>query len=224
MSARPEFLKVFGITSSNLDQLRARNQLAFAFGRDGPAAPGYYRPLDFVGYAITGRVEPISGRQMAARIVREHWDVWLDAVRLAEWGASGATGGNVVAFFVGRRRIPTEAYYVTSGTFMAIAQDIAVLPEGLPSPVAPIGIEALLAELRANASAAGIDLSAPFFPPPDHPDQAGLKRLLDGIVEMSELRGRMAPPLRQIHARARRLEKMWPTEISPSNTRSIGVH
>jgi sugar phosphate isomerase/epimerase len=101
---------------------------------------------------------------------------------------------------------------VTVGTLEEIARDIDALGDArLPSYTVYVPIGDLLAEVRARARDAGVDLSASFFPPFDHPDQASLARILAGIAEMSALRECMADALtpRQTFDAAQRTERVW---------------
>jgi hypothetical protein len=210
-----QFCAVAPVERANLDQLRRRKQLPMAFGRDAPIAVDRYRPLDAAAFAFGNAITPTCGRKLAAAIIREFWDVWLDGIRLWEWWPRReGEKPPAIIFFVGKRLIPRrEAYFVTTGTFEDVIEDLNGLPDARsPAPATHVIIGDVLAGLRSRARAAGIDLSAPFFPPPDHPDQAGLRRILSGIQEMSALREQVQngpPPRRDISERAKRVELVW---------------
>jgi hypothetical protein len=80
-----QFCTVARVEKINLRQMRATGRLALAYGRDAPVAVGRFRPLDLIAFALTEATAPACGSKIAARIIREYWDIWLDGVRLCEW-------------------------------------------------------------------------------------------------------------------------------------------
>jgi len=195
---------------------RQRHQLALAFGRDAPIAPGRWRPLDVVAFCLTDRIEGVGGLKIAARIVREFWYIWLDAVRNWEWQVAALSDSTEepqpIVFYVGKRLIQRDAYYVTYGLLSQIVGDLGSLTEGLPHPAVYVSIWDVLTGIRQRARAAGIPLlDEPFVPRRDDPDQAGLQRLLAGIKEANAVHKQMGDPVtrRRAIAVGQRTERVW---------------
>jgi hypothetical protein len=160
---RDQLLTIFGLTSGGFDAQQRAGHVALAFGTPIPAAPGRYFDLDLVAMAIAAGLAPTVGRQVATTIVLGFFDHWVAAVGHADadlqqnhFLAIGLIGWN-------DDRHPTEII-VSHGTLAQITGDL----KGASSVIA-VNITDVLARLRAKARAAGIDLSQPFFFPPDHP-------------------------------------------------------
>jgi hypothetical protein len=160
---RNQFLKIFGLTSGAFDAQQRAGHVALAFGTPIPAAPGRYFDLDLVGMAIAAGLAPTLGRQIATTIVLAFFNQWVAAVGHADadsarnyFFAMGAVGWD------DSERRPREIL-VTNGTTEQIMSDLHDA-----SSVIAVNITDIIARLRAKARAAGIDLSQPFFFPPEH--------------------------------------------------------
>jgi hypothetical protein len=113
--------------------------------------------------AIAAGLTPTLGRQAATNIVLGFFNQWVSAVGHADadsarnyFFAMGAVGWD------DSKRRP-ELILVTNGTSEQIMSDL----HGASSVIA-VNITDILARLRAKARTAGIDLSQPFFFPPEH--------------------------------------------------------
>jgi hypothetical protein len=161
--ARDQLLKIFGLTSGAFDALQRAGHLALAFGTPIPATPGRYFDLDLVALAIAAGLAPTLGRQTATTIVLGFFDQWVAAVGHADadspqnyFFAMGAVGWD------NDERRPREIW-VTNGTIQQIMSDLRNA-----SSVIAVNITDIIVRLRTKARTAGIDLSQPFFYPPDH--------------------------------------------------------
>jgi hypothetical protein len=160
---RDQFLKIFGLTSGAFDAQQRAGHVALAFGTPIPAAPGRYFDLDLVGMAIAAGLAPTLGRQAATTIVLGFFNQWVAAVGHADadsarnyFFAMGAVGWD------DSERRPLQIL-VTNGTTDQIMSDLHDA-----SSVIAVNITDIIARLRAKARTAGIDLSQPFFFPPEH--------------------------------------------------------
>jgi hypothetical protein len=163
---RDQFLKIFGLTSGAFDAQQRAGHVALAFGTPIPATPGRYLDLDLVAMAIAAGVSHTLGRQAATAIVLGFFNQWVSAVGHAD--ADTAQNYFFAMVLVGRandERRPREIW-VTSGTIEQIMSDLRELRDA--SSVMAVNITDIIARLRAKARTAGIDLSQPFFFPPDH--------------------------------------------------------
>ena len=211
-----EFSAAAGIDRTVVRKRREVGRLALAFGRDGPISPGRYCPLDVPPVCFTDKIAPTVGFDTAARVVREKWWIWLDAVRVWEWQMAECSDSTQeprrIALFVGKRFMPGNAYFVSAGTLSEVAKKVEESGDaGLPQPATYVDIGNVLTDIRQRADAAGIDaLKLPFFPPRDTSDQAGLKRLLAGIAEASALPEQLdAVARRHVIAVGQRGKRVW---------------
>ena len=160
---RNQFLKIFGLTSGAFDAQQRAGHVALAFETPILATPGRYFDLDLVAMAIAAGLTPTLGRQAATTIVLGFFNQWVSAVGHAE---ADATQNYFFAMgLVGRNndeRRPREIW-VTNGTIEQIMSDLRDA-----SSVIAVNITDITARLRVKARAAGIDLSQPFFFPPEH--------------------------------------------------------
>jgi hypothetical protein len=160
---REQFLKIFGLTSGAFDAQQRAGHVALAFGTPIPATPGRYCDLDLVAMAIAAGLTPTLGRQAATTIVLGFFDHWVSAVGLAD---ADTTRNHFFAMGVigwdSDKRRPREIW-VTNGTSEQIMSDLRDA-----SSVIAVNISDILARLRDKARTAGIDLSQPFFFPPNH--------------------------------------------------------
>jgi hypothetical protein len=160
--SREQFLTVFGLSSGGFDAQQRAGHVALAFGTPVPATPGRYFDLDLVAMAIAAGLAPGLGRPAATTVVLAFFDQWVSAVGRAD---AGRQQNHFLA--IGLVRLDDDQrpleITVTNGTFEQIISDLRDA-----SSVIAVNITDILARLRAKAHAAGIDLSQPFFFPPDH--------------------------------------------------------
>jgi hypothetical protein len=160
---REQFLKIFGLTSGAFDAQQRAGHVALAFGTPIPATPGRYFDLDLVAMAIAAGLAPTLGRQAATTIVLGFFNQWVSAVGHVD--ADPTQNYFFAMGLVGRdndERRPREIW-VTNGTIEQIMSDLHDA-----SSVLAVNITDTIARLRDKARAAGIDLSQPFFFPPEH--------------------------------------------------------
>ncbi len=194
---RDQFLTILGISSPTFDALQRDGHVALAFGTPIPATPGRYLDLDLVGMAMATVLAPTFGRDRATWIVLGFFNQWVAAVGEADadpsrnyFVAMGAFGGDVI------KRKPDEIR-ITHGTDEQILSDL----RGAHS-VMKIDITYLLARLRINARAVGIDLEPPFFFPPEH------ERYPQIITEFQQEREHRVARLRRDRQKFRRRQAM----------------
>jgi hypothetical protein len=194
---RNQFLKIFGLTSGAFDAQQRAGHVALAFGTPIPAAPGRYFDLDLVGMAIAAGLAPTLGRQIATTIVLAFFNQWVAAVGHADadsarnyFFAMGAVGWD------DSERRPREIL-VTNGTTEQIMSDLHDA-----SSVMAVNITDIIARLRAKARAAGIDLSQPFFFPPEH------ERFSQIITEFKQEREARIARLRRSKKKFRRHQEL----------------
>jgi len=190
---REQFLKILGLTSGAFDAQQRAGHVALAFRTPIPATPGRYFDLDLVAMVIAAGLTPTLGRQAATTIVLGFFNQWVSAVGHAD----ADTAQN--CFFAlglvlrdGNERRPREIW-VTNGTSEQIMSDLHDA-----SSVMAINITDIMARLRVKARAAGIDLSQPFFFPPEH------ERFSQIITEFKQERDARIARLRRNKKKLRR--------------------
>ena len=165
--SRDEFLEILGVTSGSFDQLQHAGHVALAFGTPVPATPGRYLDLDLVAMAVNLGLTPSLGRATSTAIVAGYFSQWASAVGHAEADPRQefflAVGG--VGWDVSKKS--AKLLLVTHGTVDDIAQDFRSTPHVVG--FFTVNISDIIRRLRARAHTAGIDLSRPFFFPPNDP-------------------------------------------------------
>jgi len=165
--SRDEFLEILGITGGSFDQLQHNGHVALAFGTPVPATPGRYIDLDLVAMAVNLGLTPSLGRETSTAIVAGFFSQWASAVGHSEADPSQdffvAVGG--VDWDVLKKS--PKLLLVTNGTVDEIAQDFRSTPNVVG--FFTVNISDIIRRLRARAHTAGIDLSRPFFFPPNDP-------------------------------------------------------
>jgi len=164
---RDQFLEVLGLTSGAFDQMQYAGHVALAFATPLPATPGRYLDLDLVAMAINLGLTQSLGREISTTIVTAFFHQWASCVGHAEadpnqdfFMAVGGVGWDVAKKGPG-------LLLVTHGTLDQIAADFRNTKELVG--FFTVNISDIVRRLRARAQTAGIDLSRPFFFPPDDP-------------------------------------------------------
>lgn len=164
---REEFLEVLGLTGGAFDQLQHAGHVALAFGTPMPATPGRYLDLDLVAMATSLALTPSLGREISTTIVAGFFHQWASAVGHAEVDVSQdffmAVGG--VGWDAAKKG--PKLLLVTHGTLDQINQDFRATKDLVG--YFTINVSDIIRRLRTRARAAGIDLSRPFFFPPNDP-------------------------------------------------------
>jgi hypothetical protein len=164
---RDEFLEVVGLSGGAFDQLQHAGHVALAFGTPLPATPGRYLDLDLVAMAINLGLTPSFGRENSTTIVAGFFHQWASAVGYAEanviqdfFMAVGGVGWDAA-------KKSSKLLLVTHGTLDQINQDFRATNDLVG--YFTINVSDIIRRLRTRARAAGIDLSRPFFFPPNEP-------------------------------------------------------
>ena len=160
---RDQLLKIFGLSSGAFDAQQRARHVALAFGTPSPAMPGRYCDLDLTALAIAQALAPTLGRPTATTIVLGFFDEWVGAVAQAEADPTRHYFFAIGGFGWGDDKKRFRELLVTHGASEQIMTDL----HGARSVIA-VNITQILARLRDKARAAGIDLSQPFFFPPEH--------------------------------------------------------
>ena len=165
--SRDEFLEVLGLTDGAFDQLQHAGHVALAFGTPLPAMPGRYLDLDLAAMAINLGLAQSLGREISTTIVTAFFHQWASAVGHAEadlkqnfFMAVGGVGWDAA------KKGP-KLLLVTHGTLDQITEDFRAMTDLVG--FFTVNISDIIRRLRARAQTAGIDLSRPFFFPPDDP-------------------------------------------------------
>jgi hypothetical protein len=164
---RDEFLEVLELTGGAFDQLQHAGHVVLAFGTPLPAKPGRYLDLDLVAMAINLGLTQSLGREISTTIVTAFFHQWASAVGHAEayptqefFMAVGGIGWDAA------KKGP-KLFLVTHGTLDQITQDFCGKEDLIG--FFTVNVSDINRRLRTRARAAGIDLSRPFFFPPDDP-------------------------------------------------------
>ena len=202
---RDQFLKIFGLSSGAFDAQQRAGHVALAFGTPSPAMPGRYCDLDLTALAIGEALAPMLGRPTATTIVLGFFNQWVAAVGQADADPARdyffAIGG--VGWGDDRKRF--RELLVTHGASEQIMSDLG----GARSVIA-VNITQILVRLRDKARAAGIDLSQPFFFPPEH------ERYSQIIAEFQQEREARVARLRRTNKETRH-----PQAMSRHNIRAV---
>lgn len=190
---RDQLLRILGLTSGAFDALQRAGNVALAFGTPSPATPGRYFDLDLVAMAIASGLAPTLGRQAATTIVLGFFNQWVAAVGHADADTSQSHffAMGLVGSDHDKRR--SREIWVTHGTTDQIMSDLRNA-----SSVIGVNITDLVRRLRAKGHTAGIDLSQPFFFPPEH------ERFSQIITEFTQEREARIARLRRSKKKFRR--------------------
>jgi hypothetical protein len=202
---RDQFLKIFGLSSGAFDALQRAGHVALAFGAPSPAMPGRYCDLDLAALVIAEALAPTLGRPSATAITLGFFDEWVGAVSQADADPTRDYFFAIGGFGWSDDRKRFRELLVTHGAGEEIMTDL----QGARSVIA-VNITQNLSRLRDKARAAGIDLSQPFFFPPEH------ERYSQIIAEFQQERAARVARLRQNRREARR-----PQAMSPQNIRAV---
>jgi hypothetical protein len=205
--SRDQFLRILGLTSGAFDAQQNVGHVALAFGTPIPATPGRYIDLDLVAMGIAAALTPTLGRPTATTIVLGFFNQWVAAVGHADADAAqnyffamGAVGWD------DQERRPREIW-VTNGTIEQITSDLRSA-----GSVMAVNITDIIARLRIKARTAGIDLSQPFFFPPEH------ERFAQIITEFEQERAARTARLRRSKKKLRRHQAL----MSRQDIRAVG--
>jgi hypothetical protein len=165
--SRNEFLEVLGISGPTFDQLQHTGHAALAFGTPMPSTPGRYLDLDLVAMAMHLCLAPTIGRENSTAIVLGFFHKWAFVVGHAEADLTQDFFVAVAGCGWDNAKKKPKTLWVTNGTMDQITEDF----RGKTDLVAyfNINISGIIRRLRAKAAAAGVDLTRPFFFPPDDP-------------------------------------------------------
>jgi hypothetical protein len=186
---RDEFLGLLRLSSGAFDQAQHAGHVALAFGTPLPAMPGRYIDLDLVAMAINLGLTPSLGRDISTAIVGGFFDQWASAVGHAEvnpdrdfFMAIGGVGWDAA------KKGP-RLLFITYGTLEQIAQDFREM-ENLVG-FFTVNISDIIRRLRQRAKEVGVDLSRPFFFPPND------ARFADILMQVKREREARVARLRQ---------------------------
>jgi len=165
--SRDEFLELLGLSGPAFDQLQHAGHVALSFGTPVPSTAGRYLDLDLVAMAVNLGLGPSFGREHSTAIVLGFFHQWASAVGHAEADPSKDFFMAVGAFGWDNAKKRPKLLLVTNGTVDQITEDFRVTTDLIG--YFNINISDIIRRLRAKAAAAGIDLTRPFFFPPDDP-------------------------------------------------------
>jgi hypothetical protein len=169
LSKKKDLLTVTGMNENTYRGDIFRGWGAAAFSVDRPLLEDRPLRLDAVALSLRDGLNELGlTRKFAAEITRAFFDRWAEAVSIAEH--TGRTTVFVVAE-VDRRSSP---WICAAGPHNQLHKFVRSLPR--PQRVLFIEMLDLIEGLRKRGTAAGIDMSANFFVPPDHAFLAEVKR------------------------------------------------
>jgi hypothetical protein len=181
-----QFYAAAGTNAGTFGARTNRNETALAFGIHRRLEGGRLFDLDAVASILVDELTPAFGRKHAAgTIVIGHGDVWLAAVGRADAIQEPvflvvAEFGAVVKGMHGFRK----DVRVGQGTLGELfKQNIGDAQVPVPPRITLVNVTSILARVRANAARVGVDLAAPFFPPPDDPRA---RKLIDAAKRSRE--------------------------------------
>jgi hypothetical protein len=187
MLTLPELLKVTGTTEQGLKSLRRRNQLAGAFSLKELFNGLPYLPLDAVGMLLAGTLAKPYSQTEASQLVRLFGDTWAETVSEAEANFSEDAHFCIVDF---ERESDGKKAHMACGARKATPEQIAaalrMTPEAtgfVPVRVNCVNVSHLIRFIRKTAAKHGIDLIAPFMPPPGSKE---FKALFAPYVELRD--------------------------------------
>jgi hypothetical protein len=177
---RQEFIDVLGMTPETFVQRTMKRQFVLAWG----AAPGMnakFYPVDLAVARVVEEAATMTGFYDAANIVATHMDHVLETIGRAEYDSASFYYLAVAAAGHGAK---TE-YLISSGLPTEILADINGAKPPFPHHrVCTINMTRIIADLRKRGAALRLDLSEPFFLPPDHPK---FRELIGGAAELRRL-------------------------------------
>jgi hypothetical protein len=164
---RSEFLEVLGMTGGAFDQLQHGGHVVLAFGTPLPAMPGRYLDLDLVAMAVNLGLTPSLGREVSTVIVGAYFHQWASAVGNAEadWTEDYFMAVGGVGWDSAKKG--PKLLVVTHGTLHQIVEDFRGTRD--LGGFFTVNLSDIIRRLRGRAHAVGIDLSPPFFFPPNDP-------------------------------------------------------
>lgn len=165
--SRTEFLELLDLTSGAFNQLQHTGHVALAFGSPVPAFPGRYLDLDLVAMAINLGLSQTVNRSASTAIVSGFFHQWGSAVGHAEANPSDDTFMAVAGIGWDPIKKTAKRLLVTNGTMEEVTGDFK--PEKDLVGYFTVNVSDIIRRLRARAGKAGINLSQPFFWPPDDP-------------------------------------------------------
>lgn len=167
-----------GFSSNAFAQMLFRNQVALAFGVPVPSMDGVFIPADAIVMRLNGEIGMRIGRDYSTAILLSHWHIVADCIARAEAGDP-----DCMFFCVGIRYARDKQreadFIISGGTQQEITADFAGVQIDMAVTASVTGI---IADIRARAKAAGLDLQR-FLPPYGDPayramiDQARQQRL-----------------------------------------------
>ncbi|MBR0900976.1 hypothetical protein JQ616_38975 [Bradyrhizobium tropiciagri] len=202
-----ELLHVTNTGEEALKSMRRRGQIALAFGLRDAFASSWYLPVDAVSMLVTSALAKVYGVSNAAVLVRISGDVLLQIVAGAE--ADTDTDAMLCVMDLVRERDGVRAYFVSCAAVDAFLPELPRSCEThdfVPERLIMINVSQVIRALRVSALRIGVDLTAPFLPPPDSLEfqklMASYSQLPHTMVELHTIKKRDALA-RKIGAKAR---------------------
>lgn len=196
---RNELLAISDHTEHGFKTKLRRDQWGLAYGGRGAAARAWYGPEDAVVVHLVSTLAKAYDATTGARMTRAFADVVLITIAKAEADFT-VDAHFAVVDFVGK---DGQRAYLACGardtTPDTIAAELAKSPPArafVAERVITINVSHLIRIVRTNAARIGIDLIAPFLPPPESAEflelMAPYAELPGGIVEMRAAKKRDA--------------------------------
>ena len=165
-----QYCQAVGLTPARFRNLAYgddKNPLVFAFGETPADMPkGRYFDIDAAVARIGIDLAPGIGQSEAMNIVRISGAAALNAIAWADYTETTIFFGVAEGEINGKKcfRVASGAFDQFDGLMMT---NNAAGEEVAPTRIVLVNVTEVLRQVRANAAAAGLDLSDPFLPSPD---------------------------------------------------------
>jgi hypothetical protein len=170
--------RLLGITPAAFAVRADQATLPLAWGAP-LAAAGKLLAIDVAIIRFGEELGKMVGCADATAIMMAHFDHCAETISRSEFDPEGRT------FYLAVAVAGSEAkrdYLIASGLPEEILADInGAVPPFPHHRVCTVNVTLVLADLRERARAIGLDLSAPFFLPADHPQ---FRELIEGAADM----------------------------------------
>jgi hypothetical protein len=155
-----QHVQAAGLTVAQWRNAVYSGKAAYAFGEKVPTKGGKYFACDSAFLDLSYALSPALGLRETSAFLRLENDVALAAIAAADWGDAEVFLVIAEADDNGQKIINLSAG--------VLASFVGFRPKGLPpTRMTFVSVNEALSRVRERAKGIGVDLSAPFLPPPD---------------------------------------------------------
>ncbi len=174
-----KFYAIAETNRSTFASLVSRGEGALAFGVGAPLAGGHFVAADAAVVLMAYELHPAFGRKYASTILRGHADKVLWCLGKADTTSEPVFFGVAEYGDVQIKHTSSRAFRDQLRVGPLVFSEFKGFGPAIQQPerVTLINVSNIVRRVRANGKREGIDLSAPFFPPPGD-------AVADKIIEM----------------------------------------